>query len=189
MTYAEALRPTIDKFSRLYDFALIIGGSLLIGLSAQISLPLPFSPVPITGQTLMVLLAGMVLGSRRGALCLIVYLAEGLSGLPVFAGATAGPAVVLGPTGGYLIGFIAAAYLTGRLAERRWDRHIVTTLLAMILGNLVIYACGLAWLATFVGPGKILPLGLFPFIPGDLLKIGVASLLLPAGWKLHVVGT
>ncbi|MBD3274481.1 MAG: biotin transporter BioY, partial [Candidatus Marinimicrobia bacterium] len=113
MTYADALRPTVKKYALLYDISLVLGGSLFIALLAQLAVHLPFSPVPITGQTLGVLLAGALLGKIRGTMTVLAYLTEGVSGLPVFAGATAGPAVLLGPTGGYLIGFIFAAYLTG----------------------------------------------------------------------------
>jgi len=183
-TYADILRPAAKKYALLYDVALVMGGSLFIALSAQVAIHLPFSPVPVTGQTLAVILVGMLLGSRRGSLALLTYLAEGLAGLPVFAGGTAGPARLLGPTGGYLVGFIVAAYVTGLLAERGWDRRVGTTLLAMLFGNAVLYALGLPWLAAFVGVRRALPLGLYPFIPGDLLKVVLAALLLPAGWKL-----
>jgi biotin transport system substrate-specific component len=183
-TYADILRPAAKKYALLYDVAWVMGGSLFIALSAQVAIHLPFSPVPVTGQTLAVILVGMLLGSRRGSLALLTYLAEGLAGLPVFAGGTAGPARLLGPTGGYLVGFIVAAYVTGLLAERGWDRRVGTTLLAMLLGNAVLYALGLPWLAAFVGAQRALPLGLYPFIPGDLLKVALAALLLPAGWKL-----
>jgi biotin transport system substrate-specific component len=183
-TYADVLRPSVKKYALLYDIVLVIGGSLFVALGAQVAVHLPFSPVPITGQTLAVLLVGMLLGSRRGSLSLLTYLAEGLAGLPVFAGGTAGLARLLGPTGGYLVGFVAAAYVTGLLAERGWDRRVVTTILAMFLGNIAIYAVGVLWLAAFVGIGRALPLGLYPFIPGDLLKLVLAAILLPAGWRI-----
>jgi biotin transport system substrate-specific component len=132
-----------------------------------------------------VLLVGALLGSRRGSLAVLVYIAQGLAGLPVFAGGAAGPARLLGPTGGYLVGFVLAAYLVGLLAERGWDRRVGTTAAAMALGNVVIYAVGALWLAVFVG-GLVpaLTAGVLPFIPGDLVKIAAAALLLPAGWKL-----
>lgn len=183
MTYADILRPSVKRYALLYDIAWIAGGTLFITLSAQVAIPLPFSPVPITGQTLAVLLTGALLGSRRGSLCLLLYLAEGAFGLPVFAGGMAGPARLLGPTGGYLVGFMPAAFLTGLLAERGWDRRVRTSLLAMLLGNAVIYAFGLPWLARFVGGERVLASGLLPFIPGDLLKLILATTLLPSGWK------
>ena len=187
-TYADILRPATKQRALLYDAALVVGGSLLIALSAQIAIPLPFSPVPVTGQTLAVLLTGALLGSRRGALSLLAYLAEGLAGLPVFSAGRAGLDHLRGPTGGYLVGFIAAAYLVGYLAERGWDRRPLTTALAMLAGNVALYLPGLAWLAKFVGPAHAPALGLYPFIVGDLLKIALATALLPGGWKLLRMG-
>jgi biotin transport system substrate-specific component len=131
-----------------------------------------------------VVLVGALLGSRRGALCMATYVAQGAIGLPVFAGGTSGLAVLAGPRGGYLLGFIAAAYVTGLLAERGWDRRVGTTLVAMLVGNAAIYALGLPWLAAFVGAKAALPLGLYPFVAGDLLKLALAGLALPSGWKL-----
>jgi biotin transport system substrate-specific component len=129
-------------------------------------------------------MVGVLLGSRRGSLALLTYLAEGAMGLPVLAGGAAGLARLTGPTGGYLIGFVAAAFLVGWLAERGWDRRPETTLLAMVLGNVIIYAFGLPWLARFVGAGQVLAMGLWPFLPGDLGKILLATALLPWGWRL-----
>lgn len=184
MTYADVLRPSTRRYALLYDATLVIAGSLLVALLAQFAVPLPFSPVPVTGQTLAVLMVGMLLGSRRGSLALLTYLAEGAMGLPVLAGGAAGLARLTGPTGGYLIGFVAAASLVGWLAERGWDRRPGTTLLAMLLGNAVIYVCGLPWLAHFVGVERVLSLGLLPFLPGDLGKALLAMALLPWGWQL-----
>jgi len=164
------------------NLALIVAGSVLTALAARIAIPLPFSPVPITGQTFAVLLVGAALGSRRGAASMALYVAEGAAGLPVFAGGTAGPGVLLGPTGGYLVGFIAAAFVTGWLAERGWDRRPLTTALAMVLGNVVIYLLGVSWLSLFVGVTKAPLLGMVPFLPGDLLKIVLATLALPGAW-------
>ncbi len=166
------------------EVLLILSGSLLVGLMAQIAISLPFTPVPITGQTFGVLLVGALLGSRRGALALGLYLLEGIAGLPVFAGGTGGPARLLGPTGGYLLGFVAAAGVTGWLCERGWDRRVFTAALAMLVGNIVIYLFGLPWLALFVGPEKALMMGLWPFIPGDALKLTLAALALPSAWAL-----
>ncbi len=183
-TQADVFRPTSRKNALIYDLALVASASLFIALMAQITIYLPFSPVPITGQTLAVLLIGMLLGSKRGSLAVLAYLAEGATGLPVFAGGLSGPAVLAGPTGGYLAGFAIAAYAAGWLAERGWDRHVLTTVAAMLIGNIVIYALGLIWLAQFVGADKAFVAGLYPFIPGDLLKIALAAMLLPSGWKL-----
>lgn len=182
-TYADLIRPAGRRAALAYDMALVLGGSLLTALAAQLSIRLPFSPVPITGQTLAVLLVGALLGSRRGALSMLAYLLEGLMGLPVFAGGMSGAAYMLGPTGGYLVGFVAAAWLTGWLAERGWDRQVWSTVLAMVLGNLCLYAFGLAWLSRFVG-ARALTLGLLPFLVGDALKVALAAAALPAGWKV-----
>jgi biotin transporter BioY len=182
--YADLWRPALRRRALAYDAALILAGSLFIALSAQLAFRLPFTPVPITGQTFAVLLTGALLGSRRGALAALGYLGEGVSGLPVFASGGGALAHLMGPTGGYLAGFVLAAFVTGFLAERGWDRRVSTTLLAMLLGNIVIYVPGLIWLAAFVGVDKMLGMGLYPFIIGDLLKIACATALLPLGWKL-----
>ena len=182
-TYADILRPSTRQKALAYDAALIVGGSLFIALCSQFTIHV--GPVPITGQTFAVLLSGMLLGSRRGALSVLAYLAEGIAGLPVFSpGGPIGLARLMGPTGGYLVGFVAAAYIVGRLAEMGWDRKVPPTLAAMLIGNSVIYAFGLPWLALLVGVDKALPLGLYPFIVGDLLKAALATALLPTGWRL-----
>ncbi len=184
MTYADALRPAARRPALLFDFILLCGGSVLLALSAQLTVQLPIGPVPITGQTFAVLLVGALMGSVLGGLVVLLYLAEGLSGLPVFAGGGAGPAILLGPTGGYLLGFVPAAVAVGFLAERGWDRHFATTLAAMTMGTGVIFLCGLAWLAVLQLPGGLLAIGLLPFLPGAALKIVAAALLLPLGWRL-----
>jgi biotin transport system substrate-specific component len=180
-TLSEAVLPRAGFWEQAL---LVVGFSVLNALAAQVAIPLPFSPVPITAQTFAVLVTGMLLGSRLGAAALVAYLAEGLSGVPVFAGGRAGPLVLLGPTGGYLVGFVASAYVVGWLAERGWDRRPWTTALAMALGNVVIYAAGVTWLANLLGPTRALEQGLLPFLPGDLLKLILAATLLPAGWRL-----
>ncbi len=192
MVLADVVFPGALRRSRVQQLAadvlLVLGGSLFTALMARITIPLPFTPVPITGQTLAVLLVGAALGSRRGALSMAAYVLEGALGLPVFAGGTAGLRRLTGPTGGYLIGFIAAAFVTGWLAERGWDRRPLWTALAMLIGNAVIYLFGLPWLAMFLGgfagPKGALALGLLPFIPGDLLKLALAAFLLPSAWWL-----
>jgi len=186
ITFVDIFRPGRKIQAFVYDTALIVAGSLLIAACAQIKVWLPFSPVPVTAQTFAVLLTGSALGCRRAILCTILYLAQGLAGLPVFAaGTAAGPAVLFGPTGGYLTGFIAAAAITGALAEKGWDRKFVTTIAAMIFGNLSIYAFGIAWLCILTGVGtETLRIGLYPFIVGDTFKIVLASALLPTVWKM-----
>lgn len=183
-TYADVLRPVARRQALAYDFVLLAGGSVALALSAQLAFHLPFSPVPITGQTFAVLLVGALLGSVRGGMVVLLYLAEGLSGLPVFAGGGAGPVILLGPTGGYLLGFVPAVIIVGYLAERGWDRRFLTTLAAMTGGTVAIFVCGLTWLAILQITDSILTIGLWPFVPGAILKIVAAALLLPLGWRL-----
>jgi biotin transport system substrate-specific component len=156
---------------------LTVAGVVFVAISARIVVPL--YPVPITMQTFAVLVVGMAYGLRLGAATLALYLVSGLAGLPVFA--TAG---ALGPTFGYIVGFILAAGVVGWLAERGWDRDVVTTAVAMLIGNALIYVPGLIVLAGFVGLENVLAYGLFPFLVGDALKLALAALVLPAAWRL-----
>jgi len=182
VTVADLLRPYNKSRAVIYDIALIIAGSFVIAISAQLAIGWP---VPITGQTFAVLMLGALLGSRRGSLCVLTYILEGVLGLPVFAHGRGGFAVLISPTGGYLIGFVAAACIVGLLAEKGWDRRVWKTILAMLLGNIVIYAFGLLWLSLLTGISRnVLAIGLYPFIPGDILKILLAAILLPTSWKL-----
>ena len=191
ITVADVFRPCHKRLAVIYDLALVIGGSLFIALSAQIAVHLPFSPVPVTGQTFAVLLIGALFGSRRGCLSVLLYVIEGAAGLPVFAMGRGGVAILFSPTGGYLIGFVAAAYFTGLLAEKGWDRRSATAALAMVLGNIVIYTFGVLWLTCLrfifrvpIQNGGLFLVGVYPFIIGDILKIILAAILLPSGWRL-----
>ncbi len=186
MTLIDVWRPSIPKtgINLLYNVTLVIGASLLVAVAAQIAVPLPFTPVPVTAQTLGVLLIGVVLGSVRGTLAMLTYLAEGAVGLPVFAGGKAGLLWLAGPTGGYLVGFVIAAFVTGFLAERKWDRNVLTSFLAMLIGNVIIFIFGLLVLQSYVGMDKVLALGLYPFVLGDIVKLALATILLPVGWKI-----
>ena len=182
-TVVDVFRPDEKISAILYDAIVVICGSLILGLSAQVKVYLPISPVPITGQTFAVLMLAALLGSRRGVMAMIAYLIEGALGLPVFAGGI-GPATLIGPTGGYLAGFVPAAYVVGKLAEMGWDRRIATTIAAMVIGNGVLYAFGVCWLAIMTNIRTALTVGLYPFIVGDILKVILAAAVLPAGWKL-----
>src|SRR5918999_1111205 len=147
----------------------VVGFSLLTAAAAQVVVPLPFTPVPLTGQTFAVLLTGALLGPRLGALAMLAYLAEGALGLPFFRGGAAGVGHLAGPTAGYLFAFPAAAYVTGALAQRGWDRRFLTAAAAMALGSFDILAGGWAWLALmFKGAGEAFRLGVAPFLPGDV---------------------
>lgn len=194
-TMADVIRPAFARpgagtaaqvraGSFAYDLILVLAGSAFIAATAQVWFTLPFSPVPITGQTFGVLFVASLLGRGRGAAAVLLYLAEGAAGLPVFAEMKAGPHILLGPTGGYLAGFVPAAWVCGALAERGFDRTIRGTILSMLLGNVAIFALGLPWLARYVGPEHALALGFWPFLPGDVVKIGLAAALLPLGWRL-----
>ena len=160
--------------------------------AAQFSVPLPFTPVPLTLQDTVVLLGGAALGSRLGMMAQVLYLAAGIAGLPVFAASATlpqGPLRLLGPTGGYLLSYPFAAFLTGWLAERGFDRRYVTSVIAMIAGLAVVLTCGVTWLALFARPAGLgfsaaLKAGLYPFLAGDVLKILAGAVVLPAVWAL-----
>src|SRR5438093_69432 len=178
------LEVALAPFDVVRQVGLVIGFSLLTALSAQIVIPI--GPVPITGQTFAVLLTGALLGSRLGAMAVIAYLIEGASGLPFFAGGMAGLPHLLGPTGGYLIAFPAAAFITGAFAEQGWDRRFFTAAAAMAIGSVVIMLSGWAWFSIVMrtSPALVLFDTIIKFIPGDIIKIALAAAALPSGWKL-----
>jgi len=155
--------------------AVLLVANLLLVACAQVRIPLPFTPVPITGQTFGVLLLGALLGRRYGTAIVMAYVLEGIVGLPVFAGWSGGLAKLFGPTGGYIVGFVPAAFAAGWLMELGWGRSFAKALAALLIANAIIYAFGLPWLAFFVGIDKALAMGLFPFVLGDLLKATAAA--------------
>jgi biotin transport system substrate-specific component len=161
--------------------ALSIGGALALAVSAKAQVP--FYPVPMTLQTLVVLIIGAAFGARLAAATVLLYLVEGLLGLQVFAGLSAGPAYMAGPTGGYLAGFLVAAALVGWLAERGWDRSLGRLLAAMALGHVVIFAFGFGWLATLIGPEKAWIGGVEPFFAATIVKTLLAWALVAAAWR------
>lgn len=168
------------------SLGLVLAFSVLTALAAQVAIPLPWTPVPITGQTFAVLLTGALLGSRLGALAMIAYLIEGSLGLPFFAAGGAGTGRLLfSPTSGYLLSYPAAAFLTGLLAERGWDKRFLTAAAAIALGSVVILLCGWSWLAIwFKSATHAASIGVVPFIPGDIIKIALAAAVLPSGWAI-----
>jgi len=172
--------------TRVTTIGLVTGFALLTAAAAWIEIPLWFTPVPITGQTFAVLLSGAALGWRAGAASQSLYLMLGALGLPFFRGGVGGWQVVTGATGGYLVGFIVSAAVVGYLAERQQDRAVRTAVPAFFVGSVVIYAFGVPWLAVSLGlsGAEALRLGLVPFIVGDLVKIVLAGLALPAAWRL-----
>jgi biotin transport system substrate-specific component len=169
------------------DAVLVILGSLLMALVAQLSIKLPFTPVPVTGQTLGVLLIGGALGSVRGALSMLLYLVWGAVGLPFFAEGRSGIELLAlsSATGGYLWGFVVAGYVVGLLAERKWDRGIGSSLGAMLVGEVIIFVFGVTWLsqALELSLQDALEAGLYPFVVGDVLKLAIAAGVLPAAWR------
>jgi biotin transport system substrate-specific component len=186
-TFAALLWPVRHNSAAAVARAVVLAlaGSALLAVSAKIQVPLP--PVPMTMQTLVVLLIGATYGWRLGGATVLLYIAEGLLGLPFFATtppAVASPAYLLGPTGGYLIGYLAAAVVMGFLAERGWDRSLLRVLVMMTIGHLIIFAFGLAWLAHLFGPAKAWAVGAAPFVAGTLLKTALAAALMNAAWSI-----
>jgi biotin transport system substrate-specific component len=163
---------------------LVIVFSLFIAACAQFAIQI--GPIPITGQTFAVLLTGALLGSRLGAAAVIAYLIEGAIGLPFFAAGGSGIVRFLGPTGGYLVAFPAAAYITGAFAEHGWDKRYATAVAAMAIGSALIFAGGWAWFSilTHTPPLAAFKLAVLPFLPGDVIKIALGAAVLPTGWAL-----
>lgn len=180
----------IDR-SRVRDVVAVVGFALLTALAAQITIPLGFTPVPITGQTFAVLLAGGVLGANRGALSMGLYVALGAIGLPFYAEGTGGWTAATGATAGYLVGFVVAAFVVGKMAEHGQDRKLSTSIPAFLAGTLIIYGIGAGWLAydlglpltAEAGESSAISLGVAPFLVGDVLKALLAGAMLPAAWR------
>jgi biotin transport system substrate-specific component len=179
-TLRLALVPRTDV---LTEALLIVAGAALVALAAQVRIPM--EPVPITGQTFAVLLVGASYGALRGTASLSLYLVAGLLGAPVYTGQSSGWEYFTGATGGYILGFVLAAAVTGYLAEQRWDRRLSSAIAAMFIGSIAVYAIGLPWLAAVVDLDfeTTLKEGLAPFVPGDLLKLFLAAALLPSAWR------
>jgi biotin transport system substrate-specific component len=179
---ATSIRATVfPRATPAVDAVLAAGGAALIAVAAQISISLPFTPVPITGQTFAVATTAAALGLRTGAASSFLYVAAGLVGLPVYADGGSGWHAVSGATGGYLIGFIACALLVGWCGDRGWTSSFSSSVGAMLLGETVIYLCGLLWLrhSLHTPLDKTLEYGLYPFVVGDLLKVYAAAAVLP----------
>ena len=183
---ADALAP---HRTRLQDAGLVLAGVGVVALLAQVTIPLPL--VPITGQTLGVILVGAALGSRRGAAALLTYLLIGLAGAPVFAEFSGGPASVLSPSFGFLLGFVPAAFVAGWFAERAWDRTPLLAMAGFVAASAVPFLFGVPYLAMILdavmgvelGLGGVLAAGLWPFIPSGLVKAAMAAVLIPAAWR------
>ena len=181
---AAALWPA-GSHAALRNVILAVAGSLMLWVSAKVQVPM--WPVPMTMQTFAVLVIGMAFGWKLGGATVLLYLAEGAFGLPVFAGTPEkgiGLAYMAGPTGGYLVGFVLSAIVVGRLASMGWDRSIPMTAVAMIVGTVLIFLPGLLWLSALIGVEKAIQFGLTPFLVGAVLKIALAAAVLPYAWKL-----
>jgi len=186
-TLAPNLRRTVlaDRvFPRtlVMDIVLVVAGAALVTVLAQVAIPL--WPVPITGQTLAVLLVGSTLGWARGAISMVLYAVLGLVGVPVYSDGSHGAGVLFGATGGYIVGFIVSAALVGWLAERQWDRKILKAIVTFVAGSVVVFAIGLPWLAVVLHTDlpTTLQYGLYPFILGGIIKAAIAAGLLPLAW-------
>jgi len=185
-TYPTLLTAALgSKRSALQSVLLAVAGTALLWASAKVQIP--FFPVPMTMQTFVVLFLGFALGARLGAATVLLYLSEGALGLPVFAGTPEkglGLAYMAGPTGGFLAGFVAAAYVTGWCAERGFDRHLFTSAVAALAGLMAIYALGISWLGTLIGWDKpVLEYGLYPFLPAEALKLALLAAVMPLAWR------
>ena len=176
---ATTVLPRIEV-SIWFKFVLAFAGSVLLAVSAKVQIP--FWPVPMTMQTFVVLVIGMAYGARLGAATVGLYLAQGAIGLPVFATGS-GLGYMVGPTGGYLAGFLMASYAIGYLASLGWDRSMAKTLAAMLVGTLLIFTPGILWLSSFIGFEKAVAAGLIPFLLSESLKIMLAVLVMPLIWK------
>jgi len=182
-TNTTAIYSKIQPSTFLTELPLLATFNLILIACSYLSINVPFSPVPITGQTFGILLVAMALGRVRGTAVVMAYLLEGAMGLPVFAGGSAGIAKFVGPTGGYLVGFVGSAYLVGYLADKGWDKSFSKATLAMLFGTAFIFLTGLSQLSFFVPTETLFTMGLIPFLPGALIKIAVASIILPSVWK------
>ncbi|MCX7716063.1 MAG: biotin transporter BioY [Endomicrobia bacterium] len=189
LTFSEYISQKVLKISTpiqksLYVVLISLLGSILLAVASKISFNLPFTPIPVTMQTFVVLFLSMLLG-KRVMYVLVLYIFEGIVGLPVFARG-GGIVYLLGPTGGYILGFLVAGYICGSLAEAGFDRSFTKTFFVMVLGNLMIYLFGILWLLRFVKFDfmKALSIGFIPFVAGDIVKIILVSMILPSGWKI-----
>ncbi len=184
---AATLRHAVfPRSGLLVDALLVLGGAAFVGLAAQFSFRLGFTPVPITGQTFAVLLVGAAYGPVLGATSLGAYLLLGVVGVPLYADHRHGWSVFSGATGGYIVGFVLAAAVTGALAERGWDKRFSSSVAAMLTGSVIIYLCGAIWLHHELGVSWNTTLidGVYPFVPVDLVKLYLAAAALPAAWGL-----
>ena len=184
LTIPQTLHARVIRGRVAYDALLVLSASILIAIAAQIAIPVPFSPVPLTMQPLAVLLVGVVLGSKRGAAAAALYLLEGIAGAPVFTGLHGGAVWLTGFTGGYLMSYPFAAFVAGWFSERGWGSTTLRAVTGMLVALAVIYAGGWAWLALSLGPAKAFAAGVAPFIVADIVKIAIGAMLVPPAQRL-----
>jgi len=175
----------LPRSTALSNLGLVLGGTAFLAAMAQISIPVPGSPVPVTGQTLAVLLLGTAYGATLGFSTFAFYLLMGIAGAPIFAGGSHGISKVAGATGGYLVGMLLASFVLGALAGRKWDQRIKTVIPTMLIGSVIIFSFGVTWLHIYTGQSWAWSFdkGLTPFIFGEFLKIAIASTALPTIWR------
>jgi len=183
--FATLRQAVVTRSTALTQTGLILGGTFFLALMAQISIPVPGSPVPVTGQTLAVLLLGAAYGANLGFATLVFYILMGIAGAPIFSSGHHGLTWLTGPTGGYLAGMAVASIVVGALAGRKWDQKISTVIPTMIIGEVIVFGFGLTWLqhATAMNWSMTFSKGLSPFILGEIIKIGIASTALPTVWR------
>lgn len=184
MPFPATLQRSVVRGRVAVDVALVVGASALIAIAAQIAIPLPFSPVPMTLQPLAVIFIGAALGAQRGAAAATLYLLEGLSGLPVFAQGHAGPLWLIGPTAGYLYSYPCAALVAGWVSQRGWGNRTASSIAGMLAALVIIYIGGWSWLAQFAGPRGAFATGVAPFIVADIVKVALGAALLPYAEQL-----
>lgn len=183
MTLIEAIRPLKLRYAFVCQFLLVLMGSLFIAILSQFAIPIPFSPVPLTLQSFAVLLVGATLGGKKGALAIVAYLVEGAIGLPVFAGGSSGLTSLMGPTGGFLVGFVAAACVAGVLINQS-KKNFSSVFFAFVIATSILLMIGSSWLSFFVGKESAFTMGVYPFLIGDLLKAVSATLIFLSGKRL-----
>jgi biotin transport system substrate-specific component len=184
MTIPAALLERVIRGRAAANMMLVIGASMLVALAAQVAVPIPFSPVPLTLQPLAVILVGVALGSTRGSAAMVLYLLEGASGLPVFAQGHGGAVWLAMPTAGYLMSYPLASFVAGWFSERGWGNSTVRAASGMLMALTVIYAGGWSWLSIVSGPRAAFTMGVAPFVIADIIKIAIGAALLPQAQKL-----
>lgn len=184
MTVPQAIAQNLVRGRAAANVLLVVGATLFIALAAQIAIPLPFTPVPMTMQPFAVILVGAALGANRGAATAMLYLLEGFGGLPVFAQGHGGPMWAVAPTAGFLFSYPLAAWVAGRFSELNWGATTVRAIAGMLAALAVIYAGGWSWLATLTSPGAAFAAGVTPFVAADIVKVAIGAALLPSAQRL-----